>query len=41
MYQEIKETQLNCATTDDLNALKEDLETTLAEYTSVMKNTAE
>lgn len=39
--EEIKETQLNCATTDDLNSLKEDLETTMTEYTSVMKNTAE
>ena len=39
--EEIKETQLNCATTDDLNTLKEDLETTMTEYTSVMKNTAE
>ena len=38
---EIKEAQLNCATTDDLNSLKADLETTMTEYTSVMKNTAE
>ena len=28
---EIKETQLNCDTTDDLNSLKEDLETTMTE----------
>lgn len=39
--EEIKETQLNCATTDDLNSLKENLETTMTEYTSVMKSTAE
>lgn len=39
--EEIKETQLNCATTDDFNSLKENLETTMTEYTSVMKNTAE
>lgn len=39
--EEIKEIQLNCATTDDLNNLKGDLETTMTEYTSVMKNTAE
>lgn len=39
--EEIKETQLNCATTDDLNSLKGELETTMTEYTSVMKNTAE
>ena len=38
--EEIKETQLNCATTDDLNSLKGELETTMTEYTSVMKNTA-
>ena len=38
---EIKEAQLNCATTDDLNAMSERVASDMLEYTASLKNSAE